>query len=105
MRQVLARQVTAGELSAIGRRSARHRQQRRDDVDVTGDGFGSLSTLDVRVRHQGQVRAAVERLADQLGYDGALVDFEGANAFEDVEGCAVTLPRDGTCPEPLPSCE
>jgi hypothetical protein len=40
-----------------------------------------------------------------LGYDGALVDFEGANAFEDVEGCAVTLPREGTCPEPLPSCE
>lgn len=40
-----------------------------------------------------------------LGYDGPLVDFEGINDFEDVDGCAVTLPRDGSCPDPLPACE
>lgn len=40
-----------------------------------------------------------------LGYDGPLVDFAGVNGFDDVAWCDVTLPRDGQCPDPLPSCE
>lgn len=40
-----------------------------------------------------------------LGYDGPLLDFEGTNEFEEVAGCRVTLPREGSCPNPLPTCE
>jgi hypothetical protein len=40
-----------------------------------------------------------------LGYEGAAVDFGVTNDFEDVAGCAMTLPRPGSCPDPLPACE
>jgi hypothetical protein len=39
-----------------------------------------------------------------LGYDGASVDFKDGNTF-DVAGCAQTLPRQATCPNPKPACE
>jgi len=39
-----------------------------------------------------------------LGYDGAAVDFRSVNTFEGMSGCPMTLPRDGACPNPLPSC-
>lgn len=39
-----------------------------------------------------------------LGYTGEAVDFAPANTFEDLAGCAQTLPRTATCPSPLPAC-
>lgn len=39
-----------------------------------------------------------------LGYDGPMLDFEAANTFEDVGGCAMTLPRMSVCPDPRPGC-
>jgi hypothetical protein len=39
-----------------------------------------------------------------LGYDGAALDFASVNEFEGMAGCPMTLPRDGACPSPLPSC-
>ncbi|HET6585572.1 MAG TPA: hypothetical protein VFG69_19065 [Nannocystaceae bacterium] len=39
-----------------------------------------------------------------LGYDGSALDFAAVNEFEGMGGCPMTLPRDGACPSPLPSC-
>jgi hypothetical protein len=39
-----------------------------------------------------------------LGYDGSNVDFRSNNEFESLAGCPATLPRDGACPNPRPSC-
>ncbi len=39
-----------------------------------------------------------------LGYDGSSLDFASANEFEGMAGCPQTLPRDGACPNPKPSC-
>lgn len=39
-----------------------------------------------------------------LGYEGGAIDFAEHNRFDDVAGCAMTLPRPGTCPDPLPAC-
>jgi hypothetical protein len=39
-----------------------------------------------------------------LGYDGADLDFRSTNAFESLAGCPSTLPRQGACPSPKPSC-
>jgi hypothetical protein len=39
-----------------------------------------------------------------LGYDGSPLDFASVNEFEGMAGCPQTLPRDGACPNPLPSC-
>ena len=38
------------------------------------------------------------------GYDGAAPDFASVNTFEDMAGCAQTLPRSATCPSPRPTC-
>ncbi len=40
-----------------------------------------------------------------LGYEGPLVDFAAQNRTENVAGCPMTLPRDRTCPQPLPACK
>ena len=40
-----------------------------------------------------------------LGYDGANVDFRSENQFDSLAGCPATLPRDGACTIPLPSCQ
>jgi hypothetical protein len=41
------------------------------------------------------------------GYDGAAFDWTTSNAFDDLAGCAQTLPRatDGSCPKPMPACQ
>jgi len=39
-----------------------------------------------------------------LGYDGPWMDFRSVNEFESMAGCEATLPREGACPNPLPSC-
>jgi hypothetical protein len=41
------------------------------------------------------------------GYDGLNHDWKAGNAFEDLAGCPVTLPRnpDTSCPEPAPACK
>lgn len=38
------------------------------------------------------------------GYDGTAPDFASVNTFEDMAGCAQTLPRSATCPTPRPAC-
>jgi hypothetical protein len=37
------------------------------------------------------------------GYDGVSPDFASVNTFEDMAGCAQTLPRTATCPSPRPT--
>lgn len=39
-----------------------------------------------------------------LGYSGAPIDFTSDNQFDDLGGCAATLPSMATCPTPRPSC-
>ncbi|HTJ82906.1 MAG TPA: hypothetical protein VL400_14395 [Polyangiaceae bacterium] len=40
-----------------------------------------------------------------LGYDGVSMDFTESNTFTAVAGLHLVTPRDGSCPNPLPTCE